>query len=247
MSGTLGRMTRVSLLVSILVAMAAVVLAVTDPPDCAVNPFTGSIESVDSIPNGANFNIRHAVDPGTGRTKSVVLITDGANRDLQPRIAIRSSGESWVVWWRDAATDAVYYRHRSPASGVWSAETRVSNAGESSRHPEIAHDGGATWIAFEFDSGMSTAIAVAGSTDSPEPFPSRMLLAISGYKGDLDVRVRAESGLAWVTWVDEGNVVGWCRYDKASASWSLPAYEPYGIEGPDGARTRIQDKLLPPR
>lgn len=222
------------------VVFAAPAVTVGEPPDLELNPVTGSVEAVDVAQDGGN-RVRHVVDKGQGADRTSELIS--SNAGAEPRIAINNSGASWVVWWRDGGTGEVIYRKRSPATG-WSAETILSNAGEDSRQPEIVQCGSSIWIAFEVVSGGVTSIAATGISDTPEPFPTRTIIATTPFVGGRDVLVHSGAGQVWVTWVDGPTHVGWSRYDVASGLWSPAAYKPYGATGVDVARRNIRDLIL---
>ena len=220
--------------------------AVLELPDLEVNPATGYIESVESTVVGSNYDVRLVVDEGEGGSRSVLVLTTDSADDQRPRLAIRGNGESWVVWWRDSSTDGIYFRHRDLNTGSWTAETRISLDGESSRRPEIVHDGLSTLIAYEFDSGIHTAIAVVGIGDSPEPFPTRTVLATTSLSGAVGVLAHSVSGHVWVTWAHSTQDVGWCEYDKTALQWGPVNYEPYATGGVPAATDRIQATVLGP-
>jgi len=196
----------------------AVSLAAAEVPDLELNPVTGHVESVDVAPDAGGL-VRHVTDAGRVRTSALVSTTAG----VSPRIAITSAGDSWVVWWQDAAVDQVYYAVRSQVSGAWSAPAQASGAQQNSRFPEIAHDGTTAWIGYEVTSAGATSVAVVGITDSPEPIPQIVVTTSSTLP--LDLEVHAESDHVWVTWVDSLTSMGWSEHDAASGLWSLPQYQ----------------------
>ncbi|HKQ60118.1 MAG TPA: hypothetical protein VJS92_02465 [Candidatus Polarisedimenticolaceae bacterium] len=209
-----------------------------ETPDLESNPTTGYVESVDSaIPDGS---VRHVIDSGAWRTSQMI----SASLAESPRIAIRSTGDSWVTWWRGGLPDGVYYRVRNHETGAWSAETRISLTTETSRHPEIVHDGTKGWVAYEVVSGSTTSIAVLGITDSPEPFPTRTIVASTTFGGDVDVLVHSISTHVWTSWVASSSQVGWSVYDHATDSWSSPAYQSYSGSSVAQARAVIQGQVL---
>lgn len=220
--------------------------SVIDLPDLEVNPETGYIESVESTLVGSNYDVRLVVDQGEGGSRSVLFLTNDSADDQAPRLAIKGNGESWVVWWRDSSTDGIYFRRRDLNTGAWAPETRISLDGQSSRRPKIVHDGSSTWIAYEFDSGNHTAIAVVGIGDSPEPFPTWSALATTSLSGDVGVLVHSASANVWVTWVDSAQDMGWCEYDKTALQWGAVNHEPYAIGGVLAATDRIQATVLGP-
>src|SRR6185503_9521675 len=92
---------------------------------------------------------------------------------LSPRIAITSAGESWIVWGEPGSPGRLRYVWRNPATGLFSPVGSIGVPTESSRNPEIVHDGQATLVAYEIVGGSDRSVAVTGITDSPEPFPQR--------------------------------------------------------------------------
>jgi hypothetical protein len=217
---------------------------VSDPPDLELNPVTGDIESVDTAWVDSQWDVRHVDDPGQGEFPIVSILTTSSLNDLGPRIAIDASGDSWVVWWRDAASDEVLYRMREVDTYSWSTETKISGAGESSWHCAIVHDGQSPWVAYEIAEATQSRVAVNGGGDDPEPFPGRTILATTTFDGDLDVDVHAESGHLWVTWNHSAQDVGWREYDYSLEVWDPAAYESYVNDSVADARSRIRQSVL---
>ena len=216
-----------------------------DAPDAEVNPATGEIESVDTELNGVDFDLRHTVDPGQGAPGETVLLTISPDNDLRPRMTITPGGQAWVVWWRDASTNAVLCRKRA-GNGSWQPERTVSLPAQNSHHPEIAFHGTHPWIAYEFDGSGGTGIAAVGIDDTPDPF-GRTTLAVSQFAGDPDVRIHAESGHLWITWIQDGSFVGWSELDPGSQTWLPAGLESYVTDGSvAGARSRIRTQVLTP-
>ena len=212
-------------------------LAAAEVPDLELNPVTGHVESVDVAPDAGGL-VRHVTDAGRVRTSALISTAAGQS----PRIAITGAGDSWVVWWQDAAVDKVFYAVRDHASGAWSAPQQASGAQQNSRFPEIAHDGTTAWIGYEVKLGGTTSIAVVGIIDSPEPFGKIVVTTNSTLP--LDLEVHAESGHVWVTWVDSLTSMGWSEYDAASGLWSLPQYQPCVAATVDLALEAIRNAVL---
>ncbi len=225
-------------LFAVLVASSGVLAE--DPPDSQLNPVTGNVESVD-ISIAAGARVRHTTNLG-GSSRIVELISSpGA---VAPRLAIDSEGDSWATWWKNANGE-VYYAFKDLASGVWSAEAMLSEPGKVSRNPEIAHGSSVAWVAWETVSSSTTAIEVTGITDDPEPIPVHTI-RVTGFLGDPDVLVHAESGHVWVTWIDSTTDVGWSEYDAASEAWDLPQFESYLGTSTTTARSTIRNAVLGP-
>ena len=225
-------------------AVAICTALASDPPDSKANPVSGYIEVTDSTHVGSNYDVRHAINPGNGQQLSVTMVSSDPLDDLSPRIAISLSGDTWIVWYRDGSTREVLIRKRTYAAGTWGSEQLVSLAGESSRSPEMVHDGARPWVAYEYATQNRTGIGVVQITDGPLPFPSRVPLATTTYAGDVDVRVNAEAGQLWVTWVDSTQFVGWSEYSYGTATWGLPGYESYASDSIQAARDRIRSTVL---
>ncbi len=216
-----------------------------DPPDSAVNRKSGYIEVVDTPLVASKHNVRHTININIGgEDKTVFEVSGNSLDDLSPRLAISSSGDTWVVWWRDDTTDTVLVRKHTYSSSSWGSERTVSESNESSRNPKIIHDGTTPWVAFEFDDQGDTSIGVSSIVDDPDPIPTRTLLATTSYGGHLDVRIHAESSNLWVTWIDSSSNVGWSEYDYTAEGWSGPNYEFYETGEEDDAHSQIRTTVL---
>ena len=213
-------------------------------PDSELNAISGFIEITDTALDGPDYDVWHMINPGEGEGLVVTQLTTNAIDDLAPRIAISPNGDTWVTWWRDSATRQVLIRKRTYSSGSWSGETLVSEASETSRHPEVVHDGTKPWVAYEFAQAEGTSIAVRRVIDDPDPFPTRTVLATTTYNGDLDVLIHTEPNNLWITWVDDTTFVGWCEYNYATGTWSAPSYESYTSDSISAARERISTTVL---
>jgi hypothetical protein len=226
-------------------------LCANDPPDAAVNPETGVVETVDApVGAGELSQVRHV--SGNGMPKKVTILAPPA-RNNAPRIAISAGGEAWVVWWRsNQGLGRVVFRTRPAGEGPWADERPVGPPEEDGRFPSVAHDGSRGWIAYAVlqpagaPAGSAAAVAIFGG-DEPNPYPGgREILAFTA-SAEPEPQVTAEVGKLWVTWLDGPDRVGWCRRDAATGAWDAPGYETYdGTEGPDGARGRIRARLLAP-
>lgn len=216
----------------------------SDPPDAMLNPSTGAIEVVDTSNRFFGLEVRHSVNLSNGDPPTVVVLTDDPADDREPRLAVSSSGDTWVVWWRDAQVDQVLVRKRHLASGVWDAEQVVSLTGDSSRAPSIAYDGQLCWVAYEFDQGGSLGTAVRAIHDDPDPFGSLAVLGASSSVSGADPFVRFEDGHLWVTWVYDEVEVAWSELDYGASTWSLPSYESYENDDIPSARNRIRLMVL---
>jgi len=240
------RIRRASVAASILIVVAVLFVsqvARADPPDSEFNPVNGYIESVDIVAE-SNDRVRHVEDPGRGEPETTTLVSTSAAAN--PRIAIDPDGDSWVVWWQDAATDAVYFSVRDLDTGTWSQEEQVSETGVDSQNPEIVYDGSAAYVAFEADDAGDTSVVVAIIVDDPEPITVHSTITTTTYTGDVDVKVHAKSGYIWATWVDSSTEVGWSEYDSQLEQWDQPQYESYQYSTVSAARDEIRDTVLGP-
>lgn len=229
--------------VAVLVLIVATVVMSGDPPDSKLNPGTGYIETVDSVWGGSRYDVRHTLDK-EGQPSESGWVSTNTDDDLGPRIEIDSADDTWVVWWRDKTTDEVWFRSRDVSTGDWGNERRASSSTESSRNPEIVHDGTDTWVVFEFDDSGDTGIGVLAIVDEPAPMGSRKKLATAIYTGSVDARIHYESSHLWVSWVDDSDDVGWSEWDYTSESWSSTDYEDYSADSVSDARGRIRTDIL---
>lgn len=233
----------VALLAGVLIAGFVSVFA-SDPPDSEINPANGYIEIADSAWEGSRYNIRHITDPGDGSPLEVITLSGHPADDLSPRIEISSAGDTWVVWCRDQSTGRVLVRKKTYSTGSWSSERTVSSSNESSRNPEVVHDGTDVWVAYEYDSALGTSVGVSIIEDEPDPIDARTEVGTTTYGGDLDVLIRFGSGNLWVTWIDSDTHVGWSEYDYGAAGWSAAEFESYANDDVDAARSRIRTTVL---
>lgn len=241
---------RWTMLLAALVVVAIPVSAEeSEPPDAEINPLTGRIEAVDSVQHDSRWIVRLAVDPGRGRPALATIVSKlDDNLDAYgPRIAFRPNGELGVVWWQTKSGNVeVRYKARDPLTGEWSTDKRISREHEDSRHPEILADDDQFWIAFVFDEkdDGGTGIAVRGVRDGAEPFPTRTVLDVTGFSGDIEALPHTDAGHTWVTWVYSDTEVGWSEYDAAGDTWGLASYESYAADDVEAARERIRQQVL---
>ena len=213
-----------------------------DPPDLRINAVSGLIETVDATWSGSNYNVRYTQVTITGRQAASSLLTSNPSNDVDPRIANSPSGDVVVSWWRDLATDAVVYRKRSFATGAWSLERAAGLPNESSSHPRVVYADDKFWVAYQIQNSRSRSVGAQIIDDDPEPF--RSIVATTGYTGDLDIEINAESRHLWVTWIDNASNVGYAEYSYEKPLWSVPAREPFAADSVSAARSRIRDRVL---
>lgn len=227
-----------------LIALAAILALSTAPtfagdPDSVLDPATGYIETASAWWNGTDQDIHLTTDRGVLSPVSVAVF-DGTTEDFDPRIALTSSGALWVVWNHEAATDQVLLRGRSNL-GVWGDVLLVSNAEETSSNAEILSDGDVTLLVYEVEDASSQSVAVVSIQDEPDPIGPRSIVATTSWSGSLDVRLHADSGHAWVTWIDDDKV-GWS--ELSSGSWDAPSSEEIVEGDSEGARERVRATVL---
>ena len=154
------------------------------------------------------------------------------------------NGDVVVVWWRDLAKDALVYRKHTFATGEWGVERVAGLASESNSHPQVVFAGNRSWVAYQIQNSKNSCVGAQIIDDDVEPF--RSIVATSTFPGDLDVKLVAEATHLWVTWIDNGWNVGYSEYSFERQRWSVPAYEPYGVDSTAAARQRIRSRLLVP-
>lgn len=225
----------------VLCADAAPALA-TDPIDLDLNPVTGLIEAV-AVSSTDGDRLRHLEDPGQG--DAVVDTFVSADPAADSRIAIKATGESWVVW-QDEITSQIRYSYRDSTSRTWTLETTLSLPGEISGHPTVVHNGSETCVAYEIGLGAGRSVVATRIEDSPEPFPTRTILATTASAGELSLTLHAEAGQVWLTWRDLPGLVTWSKYDRVNGSWTAPQVESIGVSPVSSALTEIRTKALAP-
>jgi hypothetical protein len=212
-----------------------------DPPDLRVNTVSGLIETVDATWSGSNFNVRLTEVTSAGQLTSSLLVTANAANDLDPRVAVTPGGDALIVWWRDLMTDALVYRKRITATGVWGPERLVGMLSESSSHPRLAYADKA-WVAYEIKNKKDRSVACQVIDDDPEPI--RNIIATTSYTGDLDIQLNAESGHLWVTWIDGPSRVVYAEYVYSRQLWNVPLQESDPEGSISAARERIRERVL---
>lgn len=227
--------------------VAAIVLAsaaalVVDAPDLRINPVSGVIETVDATWSGSNFDVRYTgVMPDGAKAEWLLLTTNAAN-DLDPRIETTPTGDVTVVWWRDASVAKLVCRRRSFKTGVWEFEHFVGLATESNTRPRLIYAGDHLWMAYQVLNGKTRSVGVQIIDDDPEPI--RSIIATTSYTGDLDIRIEAQSGHLWVSWIDSASLVGYSEFNVTTGSWSQPYRESYTDGMVVQARDRIRTRVL---
>ena len=234
------RAIRTYAVIAVTVSASAAAFGV-DPPDARVNPVSELIETVDATWSGSNYNVRYTQLTSTGDQTASFLLTNNPANDVDPRIATASNGDNAVAWWRDLATDAIVYRKRSFATGTWSPE-RVAGGKTSNSHPRIVYAGDKPWVAYQIQNAKSRSIGCQIIDDDPEPISA--IVATTSYAGSLDIRLHAESGHLWVTWIDAASYVGYSEFNYNMHLWSLPARESFAADSASAALSRIQSRIL---
>jgi hypothetical protein len=213
-----------------------------DPPDVRINPATGLIETVDATWSGTGYDVRHTVSNGKGQIYSSTLLSSSKLNDLDPRIAVLSSGGAYVAWWRDTTPNVTVFRARTGATGSWGSERTVGFTSESNSHPRLANDGIHVWVAYQIQSSKERSVGAQIIDDDPEPV--RTIIATTSYTGDLDIQLPAEAGHLWVTWIDTAQRVGYSEYLHDKGFWTIPAYESSAGDSTSAARARIRGRIL---
>src|SRR2546428_10387112 len=141
---------RTHLVLLTLIVLAAVPGRVrADDTFTAVNPATGQTESVwSAVPLGGSAEIFFAVLQGTQWSPSE-QITSNSTPDQNPHLAFSTQGDRRAAWWRDDATDAIYYSSKLASGGSWSSPVQVSTGSEDARYPRITEFNGTVFIAYE--------------------------------------------------------------------------------------------------
>jgi hypothetical protein len=213
-----------------------------DPPDLEMNGLTGLVETVDATWSGSNFNVRYSVMNASGSLTSSVFLTSNSADDLDPRIAINTGGNAYVVWWRDTATDKIFFRRRTLATGTWATEQPVGLSTESNSRPRIAIAAEVPWVAYQIQGARTRSIGAQIIDDTPEPF--RSILGTTSFGGDLDVQISSVAGHLWVTWIDTYQRVGYAEYAFDKRIWLAPGYESFSSDSIAEARSRIESSIV---
>jgi hypothetical protein len=213
-----------------------------DAPDVRLNVASGFVEVVDAAWSGSNYNVRYTQAMTDGDPKGSTLLTTNTANDVDPRIASAPNGDAYVTWWRDLKTDAVIYRKRNFATGVWGAERILGRATESGSHPRIVDFGSRACVAYQIQNIKSRSVGAQIIDDDPEPF--RSIVATTSFTGDLDIQLDSEMNHLWVTWLDSASSVGYSEYHRETSLWDLPSYEPLASDSVADVRSRIRINVL---
>jgi hypothetical protein len=108
----------------------------------------------------------------------------------------------------------------------------------------VVHDGELAWVAYEFEDGSDTGIAVNAIIEDPDPLSPRVLVATTDFDQERDVEIHYEANHLWVSWIDSASEVGWSEYDYQAQDWSTTDYESYASDTVRDARDRIEDEVL---
>ena len=218
--------------------LVSIAVAGSDPPDVRIDALSGLIETVDATWSGTNYNVRYTALDTSGQVTSSQLLTTNSADDLDPRIVLSGTGNAYVAWWRDTATDLVVYRKRSYATGAWASEHSVGIATESNSRPRVVYAADKAWVAYQIQNAKSRSVGAQVIDDDPEPI--RTILGTTSFTGNLDIQIQFDSGHLWVTWIDTSLRVAYAEYDYARRAWGTVAYESYATDSISAARTRIR-------
>ena len=97
-------------------------------------------------------------------------------------------------------------------------------------------------MAYQVQNAKNRSVGAQIIDETPEPIPQ--IVATTPYSGDLDIRLHAESGHLWLTWIDSNSYVGYAEYIYQSHYWALPSREPYAAGAVAAARSRIRNRIL---
>lgn len=216
----------------------------SDPPDSEVNPLTGAVETLDSTWTGSSWDIRHTLVPVTGPTVTATLASTSAD-ELAPRIAIEPDGRTVAAWWREGSEGDVLIRVRPTSSSSWDPVRGLEAAGEDARRPELLVHGGEVWTVFEIAGSGGASVVVGVIADEPDPLGGRTIVGTGVNSPDPDPQLHAEAGQLWVTWVQDGNSLGWSQLG-GSGTWGSTQFTSMAGVGADGARATVRASILTP-
>lgn len=222
----------------------------TEPPDVAVNPVTGLVETVDVwIRDGEDTEVRHTVHLNERKQINALISTASAD-DLGPRIAIDVAGDTMVVWWRAGMAgnpSQVFVRTLDldpfdPSGSQWSDEALVSGSRDNAFGPELTYFKGEMWTSYETTVPGLTGIVVGRITFDRAPFGMKQLGSSTLLGGSADALIESDTtDNLWVSWIEDDQYVGWREYDPTYACWTAPQSIDYSVIGVAGAREAIAD------
>lgn len=227
----------------VLTTALALTVPAAELPEMRINPSSGALEGVEAVIVGADSDVRHVVDPGPGQDSQITWVTSTTVDDREPTIEFDDDGDTWVSWWRDETVDTIRFRRLDRSTGSWGSERAVDDTGSAARRPALGYDGDGVWVAYEREIAGGTAIVAAAIIDDAEPVGTYHEVATTGSSGDRDVMFHAQGGQFWITWVDDGDDVGYAEWKAGSGTWDTPAYESYANDTVTAARARIEAAL----
>ena len=217
-----------TLVAALALAMATCLVGATSqPPDSEYNAVLKQIGTVDTVIVGESLEIRHSIDVGLGEPKQSKILSDHPADDTEVRLTVDDTGDSWVVWTREAETSHVLLRKRSTA-GAWTTDFLVSAQDEHSYSPELLHDGKSIWVTYTIDDGESWGVAVR-SGDGPVPWPLRSIIQTI-YTRELEPEPRLhiiDNDLV-VSWSESHFVLGYSTYNRETGLWDPPSFKDHG-------------------
>lgn len=218
------------------------------PPDLMISALNGSPVLVWSALVGGAHRI--AVAEWAGQSWSTINhLTNGPN-DIDPRVFVTATGDTFVTWWTAESSSQVWVTSRQASTMSWSAPIAVSAAGEGGRRPSVVFANDSIYIAYERPSqqpGVSVEVVVARSRYG-HPFVPETVFATSQVLPSARVEPQLHSGSdrLWIDWVQAPEYLGYSLLQDSTA-WTSTSTQDVGDStwiGVEMARQRVRWMIL---
>jgi hypothetical protein len=228
---------------------AAVWLGANAAPESAELPAGGQWSAPVALSSQPGFTPRIAVDPvgdstavwslGTGPIQvssrpaggqwSAPLDLSAAGRSAyEPEIAADAAGGLVVAWTQEEGLAKTVQSVWRPPAGGWSAQTRLSPAGQASMRPHLAVDaaGDAVAIWERYREGSTTAVeAVSGSTSGNWSAPTDLAAGQNAALAQVAMTAGGDAVAVWTRVLDYENLIE-AIARPAGGAWSQPTPVP---------------------
>lgn len=206
--------------------------------DAASNP-----RVVWSYDTGSGYDIARAT--WVGHAWRTELVTRSFADELDPRIAVGSGGDEWIVWWESFHQRVLLMRRRSGAGG-WDRAERVSGPFSHGRRPAVVEWGGTAVVAYERTADVGGQHVVVRTRSGAGAY-DEVVAAWTPRESPLDVMIHVEDDLLWIDWRSSASTYGYTVWN--GEGWEAPQmfqWEESGFLGDVAARAAIRDLVLDP-
>jgi hypothetical protein len=202
------------------------------PPSLLSDPGTNLVAAAWALNSPTGYDVVISrFEQGAWTTPQV--IAGGTGNQLDPKLALDSTGSIHLLYWVDSDPPQVFHVSAPHDLSSWSAPIRVSDAAEPSLRPSGVVWNGVLRVAYEvhnFGTGQTPREVVLARYENGVFVPE--VVAITNNLGEVRPEVHSHGGKLWVDWIDYedgtgGGELAWTRLN-ASGQWEPIRYEPFG-------------------